>query len=67
LGPHLTDFIVNDPMNERGMCFSELYDGVLFHLRAASNWGYSQGQSGDVFSARMAAFLRSLEHVGLDS
>ena len=67
LRPQLADFIVNDPMSERGMCFSELYDGVLFHLRAASNWGYAMGQSSDVFSARMAAFLRSIEHVGSES
>jgi hypothetical protein len=39
----------------------------LFHLRAASNWGYAMGQSSDVFSARMAAFLRAIEHVGSES
>jgi hypothetical protein len=66
LDPHLADFIANDPKNERGTFFSELYDGILFHLRAGSNWGHSAGEGRDVFSARMEAFLRSIARVGLD-
>ena len=34
----LLDFLTNDPRNENGKFFCELYDGAFLHYRAGGNW-----------------------------
>lgn len=35
---NLLDFLTNDPRNENGKFFCELYDGAFLHYRAGGNW-----------------------------
>ena len=37
----LINFIQNDPRNENGKYFCEIYDNKFLHYRAATNWMYS--------------------------
>ena len=38
LGDKLLSFLENDPRNEDGKFFCEIYDNIFFHYRAGGNW-----------------------------
>lgn len=38
LNPKLYDFLNNDPRNDNGKFFAELYDNTYLHYRAGGNW-----------------------------
>jgi hypothetical protein len=38
VSPELISFIQNDPRNENGKYFCEIYDDIFLHYRAGGNW-----------------------------
>lgn len=49
----LQKFLLNDPRNQNGKFFAELYEGIILHLRAGGNW---DNTNKDVYFKRQDLF-----------